>query len=113
METETEIKSISPSRHGKAVSTQWDLYQTFDDPTKSRHRSGVANYLLFDGYFRSNNRALSTRIPMLILPNRPPTAEHWLGTTGQGQDVFSQMVYGSRISLLIGFSVGILSTLSV
>lgn len=45
------------------------------------------------------------------LPHEPPSAEFWLGTTGQGQDVFSQMVWGARISLLIGFSVGILSTL--
>jgi peptide/nickel transport system permease protein len=45
------------------------------------------------------------------LPNKPPSAEHWLWTTGQGQDVFSQLVYGSRVSLFIGFTVGILSTL--
>jgi peptide/nickel transport system permease protein len=45
------------------------------------------------------------------LPNQPPSSQHWLGTTGQGQDVFSQLVWGSRTSLLIGFSVGIVSTL--
>jgi peptide/nickel transport system permease protein len=44
-------------------------------------------------------------------PNRHPSAEHWLGTTGQGQDVFKQVVWGARISLFIGFSVGILTTL--
>lgn len=43
--------------------------------------------------------------------NQPPSPEHWLGTTGQGQDVFKQMVWGSRISLGIGFSVGLLTTL--
>jgi peptide/nickel transport system permease protein len=44
-------------------------------------------------------------------PHLAPSATHWLGTTGQGQDVFSQMVWGARISLFIGFTVGILSTL--
>jgi peptide/nickel transport system permease protein len=44
-------------------------------------------------------------------PNLPPSSGHWLGTTGQGQDVFSQIVWGARISLFIGFSVGLLSTL--
>ncbi|HTX71187.1 MAG TPA: ABC transporter permease [Rectinemataceae bacterium] len=39
-----------------------------------------------------------------------PSARHWLGTNGQGQDVFSQLVRGSRISLVIGFSVGALIT---
>ncbi len=43
--------------------------------------------------------------------NQPPSVQHWLGTTGQGQDVFQQMVWGSRISLGIGFSVGLLTTL--
>ena len=42
--------------------------------------------------------------------NQPPSAEHWLGTTGQGQDVLSQLIVGSRISLLIGFTVGLLIT---
>src|SRR5512135_1916453 len=43
-------------------------------------------------------------------PNQPPSAAHWLGTTGQGQDVFAQVVVGSRISLLVGFTVGLLIT---
>jgi peptide/nickel transport system permease protein len=43
--------------------------------------------------------------------NQPPSAQHWLGTTGQGQDVLTQVVVGSRISLLIGFTVGLLITL--
>jgi peptide/nickel transport system permease protein len=38
------------------------------------------------------------------LPNQPPSAEHWLGTTGQGQDVFAQVVWGTRVSLGVGFA---------
>ncbi len=44
-------------------------------------------------------------------PHQPPSLEHWLGTTGQGQDVLTQLVRGSRVSLLIGFSVGLFVTL--
>ena len=44
-------------------------------------------------------------------PHLPPSGEHWLGTTGQGQDIFTQVVWGARISLFIGFAVGFLSTL--
>jgi len=43
-------------------------------------------------------------------PHQPPSEEHWLGTTGQGQDVFSQLVRGARISLFIGFAVGLMIT---
>lgn len=42
------------------------------------------------------------------MPMQPPSAEHWLGTTGQGQDVLAQLVVGTRSSLLIGFSVGLI-----
>ena len=40
------------------------------------------------------------------IPLQPPSAQHWLGTTGQGQDVLAQMVAGTRVSLAIGFAVG-------
>ncbi|MBX5451791.1 ABC transporter permease [Thermogemmatispora sp.] len=34
---------------------------------------------------------------------QPPSREHILGTSSLGQDMFSQIVYGARVSLLIGF----------
>jgi peptide/nickel transport system permease protein len=41
------------------------------------------------------------------IPLQPPSSQHWLGTTGQGQDVLAQLVVGTRVSLAIGFAVGI------
>jgi len=41
------------------------------------------------------------------IPHQPPSAAHWLGTTGQGQDVLAQTVVGTRVSLAIGFGVGL------
>lgn len=35
----------------------------------------------------------------------PPNAAHWMGTDSFGRDVFSRMLYGSRVSLRIGFFV--------
>ncbi len=34
-----------------------------------------------------------------------PSSEHWLGTDKLGRDILSRMIYGSRISLTIGFIV--------
>lgn len=35
-------------------------------------------------------------------PFDPPSAAHWLGTNDIGQDILSELIYGTRISLLIG-----------
>lgn len=58
--------------------------------------------------------------PMIIQHNpnafssdtlQPPSITHWLGTTQTGQDVFAQMVVGTRVSLLFGFGAGFLATI--
>jgi peptide/nickel transport system permease protein len=36
---------------------------------------------------------------------------HWLGTTVVGQDIFSQMIYGTRTSIFWGLGTGLLVTL--
>jgi peptide/nickel transport system permease protein len=32
-----------------------------------------------------------------------PSAQHWLGTDQLGRDLFSRIVYGARVSLMVGF----------
>lgn len=43
--------------------------------------------------------------------NLQPSSQHWLGTTTIGQDIFRQLVQGTRLSVLIGFTCGLLTTL--
>jgi len=40
-----------------------------------------------------------------------PSGAHWMGTTARGEDVFSQLVYGARTSLIVGLLAGVVSTL--
>lgn len=41
-----------------------------------------------------------------------PNAAHWMGTDSFGRDVFSRMLYGSRVSLRIGFFVTLFTGLA-
>ncbi|MBT4739818.1 MAG: ABC transporter permease [Rhodospirillaceae bacterium] len=40
----------------------------------------------------------------------PPTSENWLGTDGQGRDVFARVFYGFRLSLLFGLTLTVVSS---
>lgn len=43
------------------------------------------------------------------LPFKSPTADHLLGTNDIGQDILSEIIYGARISLAIGFMAAVLA----
>jgi len=42
---------------------------------------------------------------------RPPSGEQWFGTDQYGRDIYSRTVYGGRVSLLVGATVGLASLL--
>jgi peptide/nickel transport system permease protein len=103
-------------------------------PLASRARRGELGQ--FWRTFRRNQLACAGAVVVGILaviavlapvlapwdPNKPdmkrileaPSAKHWLGTDQIGRDVLSRLLYGSRISLAVGFvSVGIATLIGV
>ena len=42
---------------------------------------------------------------------QPPSAEHPLGTDDGGKDVLSQLIYGARVSLTVGFTAAAITTI--
>jgi len=56
---------------------------------------------------------LATVDPTALAPakrTRAPSAQYWFGTDMLGRDVYSRVIYGARVSLLVGFSVALLSS---
>jgi peptide/nickel transport system permease protein len=44
----------------------------------------------------------------------PPSTEHWLGTDQSGADLLTQIIYGTRVAVVVGFSVvGICTTVGI
>jgi peptide/nickel transport system permease protein len=56
---------------------------------------------------------LGTVDPTALAPakrTREPSAQYWFGTDMLGRDVYSRVIYGSRISLIVGFAVAALAS---
>ena len=56
---------------------------------------------------RDYSERVTTKLPL----NARPSRQHLLGTTKAGQDLFSQMVYGTRITLVVGLVTGLFTTI--
>lgn len=58
---------------------------------------------------------LGTVDPTALAPakrTREPSAEFWFGSDMLGRDVYSRVMYGARVSLIVGFSVAALASLA-
>ncbi|WP_457852345.1 ABC transporter permease [Rhodovarius lipocyclicus] len=58
---------------------------------------------------------LFTRDPTALAPalrTREPSAQFWFGSDMLGRDVYSRVLYGARVSLLVGFSVALLASVA-
>lgn len=45
------------------------------------------------------------------LRGRAPSAQHWFGTDMLGRDLFARVVYGARVSLVVGFTAALMASL--
>lgn len=81
----------------------------------STHRMGRAGMIIFliflclavfAPFLNTTDPMKSGEVKNLL---QPPSREFWLGTDDLARDIWSQVIYGSRISLSIGFLAGLFS----
>jgi len=94
-------------------------------PVRARSRVGMLIYryptmviggaLLFFVLFLAVAAPLLWTVdPTALAParrTREPSAMYWFGTDMLGRDVYSRVLYGARISLIVGFAVATLSSI--
>jgi peptide/nickel transport system permease protein len=94
----------------RSVSPTW---QRFRDALR-RHPTAIAGALVLIAMVLLAVLApwLGTTDPQALSPVqrlKPPSGEHWFGTDMLGRDVYSRVLFGSRISLTVGVAVAALS----
>jgi peptide/nickel transport system permease protein len=74
--------------------------------------TGLIIFVLFAIFAALPQLFTSVRDPnkLAFLPSQPPSGEHLLGTTALGQDIWAQLVYGTRQSLIIAVVAGLFAT---
>lgn len=96
----------------RSVSPTW---LRFKDAFR-RHPTAIAGavVLLLMGVIALGAPWIATADPLALAPIkrlRPPGAEYWFGSDMLGRDVYSRVIYGTRVSLAVGLSVAVLATI--
>ena len=96
-------------------SVQHRFWRRLEPAQAGYDRAGHAPGCLYS--LRSSRHVIAGFDPVemdLKMKNKPPSAEHILGTDAIGRDVWARLVYGARVSLSVGLvAVGIYTSIAL
>src|SRR5215471_3581405 len=109
---DTTTLTAPPLTPAKSVSPTW---RRFRDAFR-RHPTALIGGAILVGMAVMAILApwLGTIDPQQVAPIkrlRPPSEQYWFGTDMLGRDVYSRVVYGARVSLVVGLAVAMFSTI--
>ncbi len=92
----------APASHIKLVSQRQRAWRTF-----TRNRSALVGLvmvilILLVGILAPLLAPYDPLTQSTINRLKPASAEHWLGLDSYGRDIFSRIIYGTRVALLVG-----------
>ncbi|MEM6281504.1 MAG: hypothetical protein AAF787_04860 [Chloroflexota bacterium] len=105
--TVTEAQPPASLDHGSKSSSLWRLRFT-----TAHIVGGIGVLLVFGLVFTAVFAVQLAPYDPTERVGRPfsrPSSEHWLGTNDIGQDILSELIFGARISLLVGVTAGIIT----
>jgi peptide/nickel transport system permease protein len=118
------IDATSPTFLGESAGCAPELPEILPE---IRHRGGVWGYCVRHPTIAIGGVLLTVIVliavfaphlctvdPNAIAPakrTREPSAAFWFGTDMLGRDIYSRVLYGTRVSLIVGFAVALLSSL--
>jgi peptide/nickel transport system permease protein len=107
---EVNLPSTETSEFSSQVHRLRDMWRLVTLNRKVAFGLGILGFFVLVAIF---GPIFLTKDPNTFSPDilSPPSATHWLGTTQTGQDVFLQVVVGTRVSLLLGFITGLVATI--
>jgi oligopeptide/dipeptide ABC transporter ATP-binding protein len=104
-----QTAELKPSVRSSPISGFWKTF--------GKNRMGVVGLVMlaavvivaiFAPYLAPYDPGTSAGLTSSDIYNAP-SAEHWLGTDDAGKDVLSGFIYGSRVSLIVGFFAAFIS----
>ncbi|MFT7506288.1 MAG: oligopeptide transport system permease protein [Gammaproteobacteria bacterium] len=101
MTTETTIESVSMAEHGTSL---WqDAWRRLKKNRMALFGLAVLIFFIVVALLTPWIAPYSYETQNLNLGATPPSAAHWMGTDIFGRDLMTQIMYGGRISLAVGF----------
>ncbi|WP_156291303.1 nickel transporter permease [Oceanobacillus salinisoli] len=93
----------SPSN--SARSKRWnDIFYKLRTNKSAVIGGGLILFFIFVTIFGPLFTPYSPNTQDMVNKLQPPSSEHWLGTDNFGRDIFSRLIHGTGLTLIVGFS---------